>query len=340
MGKALALGVGGILAALLNKLFAGRLKAWMSWFTNALLDSALERLPEGQRERFAEEWPSHLNDLSGDFGKVVFALGCVFAAREMASFSHGATQRTMDTVKPADRQTPSQVVQSLKDVQLLGDPISSKLSDKIRDDARQFPLFAELIPADFEAIISAAREKRFDRRETIFTEGDPVRQVTMVLSGFVKETKSLNGNELILRLSEAGEIVGSCHVRSNCFYWETAQAVQPCVALVWEAAVFERLLERFPVFRREVLEARLLEMQKRVRKGSWLSRELVRISDQLRRSPDNSHLENEVASVLNLTPRRKSARPTTGDQKLFAITLLVGLALFLLCEVIKTGGWR
>ena len=82
------------------------------------------------------------------------------------------------------------------------------LSERIRS-ARQFALFAEVTPAELEIVIGAAREKRFDRRETIFTEGDPVRHVTMVLSGIVKVTQmGLNGNEVILRLNAAGEIVG------------------------------------------------------------------------------------------------------------------------------------
>jgi hypothetical protein len=57
------------------------LKAQIAWFTSRLLDLAVQRLPEDQRARFAEEWASHLNDISGDIGKVVFARGCVSAAQ-------------------------------------------------------------------------------------------------------------------------------------------------------------------------------------------------------------------------------------------------------------------
>jgi len=166
---------------------------------------------------------------------------------------------------------------------------------------KQFALFAELTPAEFELIAGAAREKLFDRKETIFTEGDPVRQVTMVLSGFVKVTQmGFNGNEVILRLSGGGEIVGSYRFCTNCVHCSTAQAVQPCVALVWDAAVFEKMLARIPTFRRntvDALEERLLEMEQRFREvstekvGSRLSSELVRISDRLRRGTDNHHLE-------------------------------------------------
>jgi hypothetical protein len=86
MGKTLVLTVGGVLTALLNVLFADKLRRWIAWFTASLLDLAVQQLPEGQRERFAEEWASHLNDISGDVRKVVFAQGCVSAAHEMASF--------------------------------------------------------------------------------------------------------------------------------------------------------------------------------------------------------------------------------------------------------------
>ena len=174
------------------------------------------------------------------------------------------------------------------------------LSERIKS-ARQFALFAEVAPAEFELIIGAAREKRFDRRETIFSEGDPVRHVTMVVSGIVKVTQmGLNGNEVILRLNAAGEIVGSYRVCVNCSHCATAQAVQPCVALVWDAAVFEKLLARIPTFRRNTvraLEERLLEMEQRFREvstekvGSRLSSELVRLSDRLRRCTENGHLE-------------------------------------------------
>jgi CRP/FNR family transcriptional regulator, nitrogen oxide reductase regulator len=174
------------------------------------------------------------------------------------------------------------------------------LSEKVKL-VKEFALFAEVTAAELDLILGAAREKRFDKRETIFSEGDPVRHVTMVVSGIVKVTQmGLNGNEVILRLNAAGEIVGSYRVCVNCSHCATAQAVQSCVALVWDAAVFEKLLARIPTFRRNTvraLEERLLEMEQRFREvstekvGSRLSSELVRLSDRLRRCTDNGLLE-------------------------------------------------
>ena len=196
------------------------------------------------------------------------------------------------------------------------------LSEKFRATSR-FSLFADVTPAEFEAIISAAREKRFARRETIFTEGDQVRQVTLLLSGFVKVTQmGVNGNEVILRLNGAGEIVGSYRVCTNCTHCSTAQAVQPCVALIWDAAVFERLQAKIPAFRRNsvrALEERLQEMEQRFREvstekvGSRLSSELVRISDRLRRSSEG---------MLEITLSRAELAQLTGTT-LFTVSRLL-----------------
>ena len=163
-----------------------------------------------------------------------------------------------------------------------------------------FALFAEVSAADGASIISAAREKRFARKETIFSEGNPVHQVIMLLSGCVKVTQTgLSGNEVILRVNGPGDIVGSFRMCAQCFHCSTAQAVQPSTALVWEAVNFEKLLARVPAFRQNTLRAledSLREMEQRFREvstekvGSRLSSELLRLSDRQGR-PANGHRE-------------------------------------------------
>jgi CRP-like cAMP-binding protein len=163
-----------------------------------------------------------------------------------------------------------------------------------------FALFADVAPSDCASIIASAREKRFARRQTIYAEGDPVQHVTLLLSGCVKITQiGVNGSEVILRLNGDGEVVGAFRLCADCNHCSTAQAVQPCIALVWEATAFEKLLERYPAFRRNTiraLEQRLQEMEQRFREvstekvGSRLSSELVRLTNRMGR-PVEGHLE-------------------------------------------------
>jgi CRP-like cAMP-binding protein len=77
---------------------------------------------------------------------------------------------------------------------------------------------------------------------------------------------------------------------ANCKHCSTARAVQPCTTLVWDAPAFEKLVERFPAFRRNTvraLEERLQEMELRFREISTeevslrLSSELIRLTKRL-----------------------------------------------------------
>ena len=94
----------------------------------------------------------------------------------------------------------------------------------------------------------------------------------MLVSGCVKVTQTgLSGNEVILRLNGAGEIVGSFRLCTQCNHCSTAQAVQPSTALVWDASIFEKLLVSVPTFRRNTfraLEERLRDMEQRFREVS------------------------------------------------------------------------
>jgi len=179
-----------------------------------------------------------------------------------------------------------------------------------------FALFSDVSPSDCASIISAGREKHYRRKQTIFSEGDPVRQVVFLLSGFVKIIQvGSNGDEVILRINGVGEIVGAFRLSINHHHCSTAQAIQPSTAVVWDSATFERLLERFPAFRRNTfrsLEERLQEMEQRFREvstekvGSRLSSELLRLSNRLGRTVNGGCLEislsrSELAQLTGTT---------------------------------------
>ena len=166
--------------------------------------------------------------------------------------------------------------------------------------AQRFSLFAGVPPSDCASILSVAREKTYARRQTIFAEGDPVRQILMLLSGCVKLMQiGQDGSEVILRLACPGEVVGALALCSDIGHCATAQAMESSVALVWERASFDGALERFPVFRRNllrVMESRLHEMDQRFREISTqkvaprLSSQLVRLLRQVGKHV-NGHVE-------------------------------------------------
>jgi len=157
---------------------------------------------------------------------------------------------------------------------------------------RQFPAFHNLTAAECAEILAAAHEKKIPRREIIFREGAPCRQVLLVLSGSIKATQvGPTGCEVILRLRGPGELVGALGPYLGTNNWVTASATQATTALVWDAATFESLSGRYPSLRRntiQLLEHRLRELEERFREVSTqkvpsrLCSQLVRMCNQVR----------------------------------------------------------
>jgi hypothetical protein len=81
----LGLAVLGIIAAAASRQLADEFKAWTPWIIERLIKRAVRKLPEDWRDRFEEEWLSHIHETPGEVGKLMAALGFLFAARQMSS---------------------------------------------------------------------------------------------------------------------------------------------------------------------------------------------------------------------------------------------------------------
>lgn len=163
-----------------------------------------------------------------------------------------------------------------------------------------FELFAGIPLADCLEIVSSAQERQFVRRQSIFIEGDPVRQVILLLAGCIKITQlGPNGHEVILRFAGVGEVVGGVGRCATCEHCSSARTAEATTALVWETSRFEAVSEQFPHLRRNIahdLERRLIDLEARFREISTekvaprLSSQLVRLLKQVGKKSDG-HIE-------------------------------------------------
>jgi CRP-like cAMP-binding protein len=178
-----------------------------------------------------------------------------------------------------------------------------------------FAAFADIPLADCIAIVSSATERLFSRWHTVFFEGDAVRQCVLLVSGCVKITQlGANGSEVVLRLTGPGDVLGGVGGCAGCEHCSTARTVQPSLALMWEAAQFEAISDRYPTLRRNmahVLESRLNELEVRFREISTekvaprLSSQLLRLLDQVGKQSEG-HVEialsrRELAQLTGTT---------------------------------------
>ena len=78
-----ALFFAGILRSVLCGQLTRELGGWTDWLVKRILKKAVMRLPESRRERYEEEWRSHLNEVPGQIGKVWLTVGFLGAAQRM-----------------------------------------------------------------------------------------------------------------------------------------------------------------------------------------------------------------------------------------------------------------
>jgi hypothetical protein len=79
----IVLAILGLLAASLRKLLTDELKAWLPSLIEMILLFAVKKAPVSLRDRYAEEWRAHLNEIPGELTKLSAALGFVCATRKM-----------------------------------------------------------------------------------------------------------------------------------------------------------------------------------------------------------------------------------------------------------------
>jgi hypothetical protein len=76
--------MGGMIYAFLSQLLADEFKAWSPTVADYLKRRAVLFLPQELRERYQEEWASDLNETPGEIGKLIKAVGFIFAAHGIA----------------------------------------------------------------------------------------------------------------------------------------------------------------------------------------------------------------------------------------------------------------
>jgi CRP-like cAMP-binding protein len=168
---------------------------------------------------------------------------------------------------------------------------------------------------DYNFVCATARVREFARGEMLYAEGESVRQVLMLTSGFAKVTQlGPGGIEVILRFCVPGDLLGAVSLFSSGAHHTTAQAFRLCRALVWQAPAFDALVKRFPVLQQNmvrILGDDLRELQERFREVATervaprVARQLLRLMDKMG-SPVNGAVEvalsrEELAQMTGTT---------------------------------------
>jgi CRP-like cAMP-binding protein len=176
-------------------------------------------------------------------------------------------------------------------------------------------LFSGMSEDDCAHIASAAVRRTFARRETLFTQGQEVRNLILLQSGNVKHTQvSPDGGEALLRISSAGDIVGVQGLSSIRCHTCSGRATVECRSLVWEHDQMQNYFARYPclgVNMTRILAAQLNELEERFcevateRLTKRLALLLLRLSKQMGKQSGNGNRillsREEIAQMTGAT---------------------------------------
>jgi hypothetical protein len=99
----IALGILSVIATASSKLVADEFKAWLPSVIKHLIGWAIRSLPDDKRERYAEEWQSHIDETPGEIGKLIVGLGLLPAAWKLSRISRKPRARQSEEIVAAMR---------------------------------------------------------------------------------------------------------------------------------------------------------------------------------------------------------------------------------------------
>ncbi|MGM8216102.1 Crp/Fnr family transcriptional regulator [Bacillaceae bacterium W0354] len=137
------------------------------------------------------------------------------------------------------------------------------------DFYRKCPIFRGLTEEELWKIADISIEKRFDKNEYIFHEGDERKDVFFIVTGLIKIFKiSENGEEQIINILHSNEMFPHAGFFEDSPYPATAETLTEVTVLAVPIERFEELLVQRPGTSIKVMREvgkKLIEIQERLR---------------------------------------------------------------------------
>lgn len=109
------------------------------------------------------------------------------------------------------------------------------------------PFFRGLETADFQPILQVAKQKQVAQNSFFFHQGEVAACFYILLQGRARLTQvTPEGHQIIVHIAGPGEGLGIIVALSNMTYPVSAEAVEDCTALGWDAATTTQLMLQYP----------------------------------------------------------------------------------------------
>jgi len=152
-------------------------------------------------------------------------------------------------------------------------------------------LFKNLSPLEVETILYTGRQKKISTEEFFFMQDDPAEAFYVLTQGKVRLSQfTSDGQQILLRIIVPVTPFGAVALAENEHYPVSAQAIEPCTAIVWSKATLDQLLVKYPqlaINAVKILAEHVQEFQQRFteiatqRVERRLARMILRLANQI-----------------------------------------------------------
>lgn len=121
------------------------------------------------------------------------------------------------------------------------------IDDEILSFLRTSSIFSGLSDLGLREVCSAARLQRIDGGEFFFLQGDPASSLYLLKEGSVKLFQlTPDGQQVLMRLIGPWTFFAVIALIEDTIYPVSAQAAEPCQALVWGRSAMKPFIEKYP----------------------------------------------------------------------------------------------
>jgi len=180
---------------------------------------------------------------------------------------------------------------------------------------RKCNIFQRLTPADLHAICNLAGYRRIKPGGFFFHQDDPATTLFLLMRGQLKMTQiGPEGHQVLVRFVNAGEGFGAIAAMSGMTYPLSAQAVEECVAVLWDELTLKQILSTYPIITHNILQlvaSYFKQLQERYRE---LATERVerRVARALLRLAQQAGRPVERGVLIDLSLSRQDLAEMTG----------------------------
>jgi CRP/FNR family transcriptional regulator, polysaccharide utilization system transcription regulator len=129
-------------------------------------------------------------------------------------------------------------------------------------EGRHKSIFRDLYAAELKEMECSKRIVRSKKNEIIFEENAPVRGLYCIKSGKIKLTKlGINGKEVIVKIAEAGSVLGYRAVVENGRYTNTAEANESSELCFIPKEVFSTIVKENPKIASQIIQLYASELK-------------------------------------------------------------------------------